>query len=83
METNMVLSLSTTSPSGPSEIVAASDLTALTIAHLLVEKIISCHGMCAELLSDRGTASQAFKTKAMSVCGGMGVHKVNTTAYHP
>lgn len=63
METNMVLSLSTTW----TEIAAASDLTALTIARLLVEKIISCHGMPAELLSDRGTASQAFKTKASCV----------------
>ena len=63
------------------EVFATADQTALTIAHLFVEQIVSRHGVPAELLSDRGTA---FLSKLMqAVCEVMGVHKVNTTAYHP
>ena len=63
------------------EVFATSDQTALTIAHLFVQQIVSRHGVPAELLSDRGTA---FLSKLMqAVCEVMGVHKVNTTAYHP
>ena len=63
------------------EVFATSDQTAFTIAHLFVEQIVSRHGVPAELLSDRGTA---FLSKLMqAVCEVMGVHKVNTTAYHP
>ena len=63
------------------EVFATLDQTALTIAHLFVEQIVSRHGVPAELLSDRGTA---FLSKLMqAVCEVMGVHKVNTTAYHP
>ena len=36
------------------EVFATSDQTALTIAHLFVEHIVSRHGVPAELLSDRG-----------------------------
>ena len=42
------------------EIFATQDQTSLTIAELLVEKVISRHGVPAELLSDRG---QAFLSK--------------------
>ena len=38
------------------EAIAVRDQTALTIAKLLVERIISRHGVPAELLSDRGVA---------------------------
>ena len=57
------------------------DQTAATIATLLVEQIISRHGVPAEVLSDRGKAflSELFKEveKILGFC------KVNTTAYHP
>ena len=63
------------------EVFATSDQTAITIARLLVKNVISRHGVPAELLSDRGTA---FLSRLMqAVCEVMGVHKVNTTAYHP
>ena len=52
-----------------------------TVAHLLVEKVISRHGVPTEVLSDRGSA---FLSKLMEgVYEVMGIHKVNTTAYHP
>ena len=38
------------------EVFATSDQSALTIARLLVEQVISRHGVPAELLSDRGKA---------------------------
>ena len=63
------------------EVFATSDKTAITIARLFVENIFSRHGVPAELLSDRGTA---FLSRLMqAVYEVMGVHKVNTTAYHP
>ena len=53
----------------------------MTIAHLLVENIISRHGVLKELLSDRGAA---FLSKLLhEVYRLMGIHKVSTTAYHP
>ena len=63
------------------EVFATKDQTALTIAHLLVEYVISRHGVPTELLSDRGPAftSQLLK----EVCDLMGIKKINTTAYHP
>ena len=63
------------------EVFAASDQTALTIAKLLVEEVVSRHGVPAELLSDRG---KSFLSLLMQeVCSVLGVKKVNTTAYHP
>ena len=38
------------------EVFATSDQSALTIARLLVEQVISWHGVPAELISDRGKA---------------------------
>ncbi len=63
------------------EVYPTSDQTALTIATLLVEKIISRHGVPAELLSDRGAAFLSHLLK--EVCGLMGIHRLNTTSYHP
>ncbi len=63
------------------EVFQTSDQTALTIARLLVEKVISRHGVPAELLSNRGAAF--LSTLVKEVCELMGVHQVNTTAYHP
>ena len=63
------------------EVFATSDQTALTIAKLLVEEVVSRHGVPAELLSDRG---KSFLSLLMQeVCSVLGVKKVNTTAYHP
>ena len=51
------------------------------LVELLVEKVISRHGVPAELLSDRG---QAFLSKLMiDVYQLLGIEKANTTAYHP
>ena len=38
------------------ELFAVPDQTALTIARLLVEQVISRHGVPSQLLSDRGAA---------------------------
>ena len=44
------------------EVFATRDQALLTIAELLSEKVISCHGVPAELLSDH---CQAFLSKLM------------------
>ena len=63
------------------EVFATPDQTTLTIAKLLVEQIIPRHGVPKELLSDRGPA---FLSKVMcDVYRLLGVHKLNTSAYHP
>ena len=63
------------------EVFATSDQTSVTIVQLLVEHVISCHGVPSELLSDRGTA---FLSRLMlDVYKLMGIRKSNTTAYHP
>ena len=63
------------------EVFATPDQTALTIAKLLVEEIISRHGVPRELLSDRGAA---FLSKLLhEIYRLMGIHKTSTTAYHP
>ena len=60
---------------------ATKDQTALTIAKLFVEHIVSRHGVPMQLLSDRGPAFLSSLMK--EICSIMGVKKVNTTAYHP
>ncbi len=63
------------------EVLPIADQTAITIARLLVEQIVSRHGVPGEVLSDRGTA---FLSRLMQeVCRLLGTHRVNTTAYHP
>ena len=63
------------------EVFSTSDQSALTIAQLLVEQIVSRHGVSSELLLDRGPA---FLSKLMKeICKLMGIQKTNTTAYHP
>ena len=57
------------------------DQTALTIARLLVEHVVSRHGVPRELLSDRGAAFLSLLLRDVSKL--MGLRKVNTTAYHP
>ena len=63
------------------EVFATPDQTALTIARLFVENVISRHGVPRELLPDRG--ANFLSSLLQEVCKEMGVHKVNTTAYHP
>ena len=63
------------------EVFATPDQTALTIARLFVENVISRHGVPRELLSDRG--ANFLSSLLQEVCKVMGVRKVNTTAYHP
>ena len=56
------------------------DLSALAIAKLLVEHIISCRGVSRELLSDRGAAFISRLLK--EVCTLMRIKRANTTVYH-
>lgn len=57
------------------------DQTAATVARLLVEEIISRHGVPAKVLSDRG---RAFLSRLMKeVERLLGLHKLNTSTYHP
>ena len=63
------------------EVFAVPDQSAATIARLLVEEIVSRHGVPSEILSDRG---RAFLSGLMQeVQHLLGFKKVNTTAYHP
>ena len=63
------------------EVFATSNQSAYTIAKLLVEKIISRHGVPSQLLSDCGGA---FLSKLLQeIAALLGFHKVNTSAYHP
>ena len=63
------------------EVYATRDQSAPTIAKLLVEEVISRHGVPRQLLSDRGAS---FLSRLMlEVCSVMGVKKINTSAYHP
>ena len=63
------------------EVFATSNQSAYTIAKLLVEKIVSRHGVPSQLLSDRGGA---FLSKLLQeITALLGFHKVNTSVYHP
>ena len=63
------------------EVFATSNQSACTIAKLLVEKIISRHGVPSQLLSDCGGA---FLSKLLQeIAALLGFHKVNTSVYHP
>ena len=63
------------------EVFPTSNQSAYTIAKLLVERIVSRHGVPSQLLSDCGGA---FLSNLFQEMGKLlGFHKVNTTAYHP
>ena len=62
------------------EAYAISDQSSETIARLLVENVICCHGVPKELLSDIGP--NLLSNLILDICDIMGM-KVNTTAYHP
>ena len=57
------------------------DQKAETIARLLVNEIICCHGIPEELLSDRGT--NFLSSVIQEICSLLGVKKINTSGYHP
>ena len=63
------------------EVFAVPHHTALTIARLLVEQVISQHGVLSQLLSDCGSAFLSNLVQELGVV--MGMKKVNTIAYHP
>ena len=77
MATSMQLCLLITLRSIP----PTSDQSALTTAQLLIEHIVSRHGVPSELLSD---CDPAFLSKLMKeICKLMGIQKTNTMVYHP
>ena len=59
------------------EAFAVTKQDTLTIARLLIERIVPCHGVPLKLLSDRGGC---FLSELIRL---LGVEKINTTAYHP
>ena len=62
------------------KVFATSDQTALTIAQLIMEHIVTRHGVPSHLLSD---CRPAFLSGLIhEVCELLGMHKVNTIAYH-
>ena len=63
------------------EVFAAPDQSAATIAKLLVDEIISQHGVPAEILSDRERAFLSGLMKEVRLL--LGFHKANTSAYLP
>ena len=63
------------------ETFAVPDQSATTIARLLVEQVLSRHGVPAEILSDRGRAFLSGLMKEVETL--LGFHKVNMSAYHP
>ena len=63
------------------EVFPAKDQSALNIARLLVERVVTHHGVPTQLLLDRGAS---FLSNLMKkVYELLGLKKVNTTAYHP
>ena len=63
------------------EVFATADQSSATIAKVLVEGVMSRHGVPGEVLSDRG---KSFLSGLMEeVEALLGYKKMNTTAYHP
>ena len=61
------------------EVFAVADQTAVTIARLLVEEIVTHHGVPTYILSDKG---KAFLSNLMTeIVKLLGIHQSNTTAY--
>lgn len=57
------------------------DQQASTIARLLVEQVISRHGVPEQLLSDRG--ANFLSELILEICKLLGIEKLNTSGYHP
>lgn len=63
------------------ELFLSPDQKAETIARLLIDQIVSRHGVLEQLLSDRG---QNFLSElVLEVCKLLGTKKINTSGYHP
>ena len=60
--------------------IAVADQKALTIAQLLVEKVIPMFGVPEALLSERGT--YLLSHLMQDICKMLSIVKLNTTAYH-
>ena len=58
-----------------------SDQKATTLAKLLVEEVIPVFGVPEALLSDGG--ANLLSHLMLDLCQLLGIHKLNTTAYHP
>ena len=57
------------------------DQKAIRLVKLLTEEVIPLFGVPEALLSDRGT--NLLSHLMLDICKKLGVHKLNTTAYHP
>ena len=57
------------------------DQKAVRLVKLLTEEVIPLFGVPEALLSDRGT--NLMSHLMLDVCKKLGIHKLNTTAYHP
>ena len=57
------------------------DQKAIRLVKFLTEKVIPWFGVPEALLSDRGT--NLLSHLMLDICKKLGVHKLNTTAYHP
>ena len=63
------------------EVFTIPDQSSVTIARLLVENIVSRHGVPTEVLSDRDCAILSSLMKEVETL--LGFRKINTSAYHP
>ena len=63
------------------EVFVVADQKAETIARLLVEEVISRHGVPEHLLSDRGP--NFLSMLVQEICKLVGTTKINTSGYHP
>jgi predicted aspartyl protease len=63
------------------ETAAAKTQDAVTTAQIFNEKVICRHGVPETLLTDRGKNFNSQLVKEL--CKFMGIHKKNTTSYHP
>ena len=54
---------------------------AVTVAHVLVDRVFAVFGIPAQILSDRGAE---FESKLMKeICGALDIEKLRTTSYKP
>jgi len=63
------------------EAIPISDQSAETCARVFARQIVTRHGTGSKLITDQGRAFMS--TFFQETCKIMGIHKVNTTSYHP
>ena len=63
------------------EVYATQGQSSATISRLLVEEVVSRHGVPSEILSDRGKSFLSGLMRELETL--LGYRKVNMTAYHP